>query len=926
MVHAVKGGWPIQLEALSLVASGAAVHRRGRKASVAIVVKATFGMIHERTARLIAPLELVHYDRVRPTGCLDEATELAPYLPGAGVLLSGAAHAPGNQRTTAMSVRLGIYREVPLINKVLHVIGDRTREAPAVAKPFEVMPLVYERAFGGPRTPDNPVGTGEMPGSQLPNVVDPRDYSRPAGFGPVAPHWGPRKGLLGGLPAPNDTELREGLDWRWFHAAPVDQQIEHLEGDEWIVLDGLHPTMPSFRTQLPNACAYAIFTLSGPTGPSPPKAIDLYCDTLVIKPETGVCSLLWRGHVSLDPADVPRMRATVALALAGVDLPKSFREALDQAPATVTLHEAVLPRAAVQPATATTVPTPAAPRLLADLLDLPIGKGTIDVVHVGPTSGLPFLPGVAAMPAFEALLNEPIATGTISAVRTIPVRALPFEGAEGVASAAPAALPSKPVLEDLLGAPIGSGTLSVVRASPVSSLPFTTEAAASAPASAPASKPAPLLEDLLAVPLSTGTMTAVRSVPVHRLPFLPAASPPAPPPPAPEPPAQEPPPRPTAPVASREEASAATVPVDQLPEQTLRDTIVARLARGAAIDDLPLAGADLSDLDLSDVALAAADLSKAKLARSKLTGARLAGAKLVEADLSDADLSDADLANANLARATVAGARFDGATLTGASFAGATGPSASFLKASAASAVFARGSWDQAVFADADATSADFTGASVAGASFTRAILSKARFDEARGVGAMFDGAGLGQARAVGANFGRAQFRTIDAPSSVWERATLDGASLAGANLRGANLSRASCVAASFSRAELSRANLQRIVADRADFHEARLPAVDVRQAQLADASFEGALLRDMSGGKADMSRARFAGANLEGAMLRSARLVGASFVNANLENADLQEADLDGANVFGATRATAKVGAGAKGLVEIDPAASSGR
>jgi uncharacterized protein YjbI with pentapeptide repeats len=78
--------------------------------------------------------------------------------------------------------------------------------------------------------------------------------------------------------------------------------------------------------------------------------------------------------------------------------------------------------------------------------------------------------------------------------------------------------------------------------------------------------------------------------------------------------------------------------------------------------------------------------------------------------------------------------------------------------------------------------------------------------------------------------------------------------------------------------------------------------------------------MRNVSAGKADLSRCRFVGADLQGVNLRGARLTGASFVRADLQGADLRDADLQGANLFGASRKTAKLSVGASGLLEVDP------
>ncbi len=228
----------------------------GGGARVTVVVKATFGMARDSDARLIAPLPVVTEDRSHAGGSLVEAGELAPYLPSAGVLLAGHACSP--RPVQALTARLAVFRERPLVDKSLHVFGDRDSAA-ASARPFTKMPFEYERAYGGAGFLDNPVGVGAAGSARaLPNLLDPVNPHKPAGFGPLARRWGARLRLLGarvpeGIDGPN-ARIPEGFDWRYFHAAPADQQCELLHGDEWIVLDGMSPTLPRLQTRLPR-CA-----------------------------------------------------------------------------------------------------------------------------------------------------------------------------------------------------------------------------------------------------------------------------------------------------------------------------------------------------------------------------------------------------------------------------------------------------------------------------------------------------------------------------------------------------------------------------------------------------------------------------------------------------------------------------------------------
>ena len=131
-----------------------------------------------------------------------------------------------------MAVRLASSREHPLLDKTVHVFGYRAHVR-ASPQRFKKIPLGWERAYGGAGHDDNPAGTGATVVATLPNLVDPADPQRPAGFGPVARQWGPRRRLLGGVDPQQPRgrrrwSCRPGIDFRYFHAAPADQQIEYL--------------------------------------------------------------------------------------------------------------------------------------------------------------------------------------------------------------------------------------------------------------------------------------------------------------------------------------------------------------------------------------------------------------------------------------------------------------------------------------------------------------------------------------------------------------------------------------------------------------------------------------------------------------------------------------------------------------------------
>ena len=126
------------------------------------------------------------------------------------VLVNGFCFTANAVPRTGASVRLAIGS----VDKTLYVIGDRVFRVDGTASdptPFTKMPIGYERAFGGPGFPDNPVGVGATPRREggadvhrLPNVEDPQrlikqrgDQPPPAGFGPYERTWPKRWSKIG---------------------------------------------------------------------------------------------------------------------------------------------------------------------------------------------------------------------------------------------------------------------------------------------------------------------------------------------------------------------------------------------------------------------------------------------------------------------------------------------------------------------------------------------------------------------------------------------------------------------------------------------------------------------------------------------------------------------------------------------------------
>lgn len=311
----------VRASSIGPVATGALAFRYQGALCLSVAVKATFALVHEGRAALRSPVDLnrthVSFDR-DPAQSLQRATDLVPYRSSADVTFVGHAYAPPGRAVPAMAVRVALYRgSAALLHKTLHVFGDRLPSNPAAPAPFQRIPLRYERAYGGPAHPHNPMGTGADPDSRLmPNVIDPQDPRRPAGFGPVPASWIAGAGVRGPLGL-SELEapvvlLPDDVAWETFHAAPPDQRVPFLHGDEWIVLDGLHPALPRVQTQLPSVQGMARITLEGPSTARREQDVQLVADTLAIDGDVQGFSIVWRGTIQLAASDEDFRTVTLA--------------------------------------------------------------------------------------------------------------------------------------------------------------------------------------------------------------------------------------------------------------------------------------------------------------------------------------------------------------------------------------------------------------------------------------------------------------------------------------------------------------------------------------------------------------------------------------------------------------------------------------
>ena len=250
---------------------------------------------------------------------LHVASDLVPLKKQPEVLLTGHAFAPGGQRVPSFVARLAVGE----IDKAIQITGDRTfglDGALSDPAPFVRLPLVWDRAAGGPDT-SNPVGRpigaaatpdayGRVPAPNLLpagfHLTSRKDIVPVVGLGPIAPHWPSRAACLhrhaaGWDPARwHERPLPPDIDLAYFSAAPPDQRRAAPFGDEQIYLENLHPLFAQLQTRLAPVTPSVIVDRGQGSEP-----LQLRCDTLLIDTDRGLAMLVWRGHVQLDHPDRP---------------------------------------------------------------------------------------------------------------------------------------------------------------------------------------------------------------------------------------------------------------------------------------------------------------------------------------------------------------------------------------------------------------------------------------------------------------------------------------------------------------------------------------------------------------------------------------------------------------------------------------------
>lgn len=253
---------------------------------------------------------------------LARAGDGVPFKTGTDCLFYGTARPP-RDGMRGCGVRVTANTAAGGFDKSLRVAGRRYWQrspvglVPSKPEPVQPTPLCYEYAFGGvdrkarELETRNPVGMGlnerriTAKGAELPRIEYPKaamtSWSKrppPAGLGPIAPGWEPRRrrndqldteALAAGL-CPYPDPVPEGL----YNTAPEDQRLPApVTGGERLMLTGFGQACPSpIQLTLPKPDLHLRVTDGHHA-----STVELTTDTVEIDADAGTLDLLARARV-----------------------------------------------------------------------------------------------------------------------------------------------------------------------------------------------------------------------------------------------------------------------------------------------------------------------------------------------------------------------------------------------------------------------------------------------------------------------------------------------------------------------------------------------------------------------------------------------------------------------------------------------------
>ncbi len=288
-----------------------------------LIVKAGFNIGPKSTLcdQQQAPFEADVYWGEPESSSLKYASDYHTGKPGTDIAMIGVACAPDKKSVKQLDVRLSVGE----VSKSVTVFGNRQWQNGVATDPvpFETMPMVYEKSFGGMHLVEgeidsveerNPLGCGyagsrksaEMNGVPLPNLEDPRNLIRdwtdspaPAGFGFCSPAWMPRAAYAGSYDEAWKTNrapyLPEDFDSRFLNMAHPDLVCtDYLQGGEAVSISGMHPN-GDLNFSLPRVELLSRLNLG-----ERQDSAEFRLETLLLEPNLLEMNLVWKAAYPCD--------------------------------------------------------------------------------------------------------------------------------------------------------------------------------------------------------------------------------------------------------------------------------------------------------------------------------------------------------------------------------------------------------------------------------------------------------------------------------------------------------------------------------------------------------------------------------------------------------------------------------------------------
>ena len=758
---------------------------------------------------------------------LGYASDFVPYKPNAEFTAIGTAHPP-EEATTSFPVRMHVgdrMRELKVFGpwKWIRVHGI-TGEVPGPSGPLIPVPITYANAWGGPDFALNPLGCGrvgekthllEFPDSWIPN----RDFTvGPAVFAPMPRDSPLRKSKVGTF----DHQWAQ-TRWPWMpvnfdpscynSAHPKQWMNGYLRGDEELLFENMHPTIPLYRTRLPKlrARCFVTQTMNWSLDLKKEEAkrdfleVPMDLDTLWVDMDQEKMILVWRGRTPLR-----------SLKLRDIDNLLILTEPLDAASNGLSHYRSLLDTEMESRNPNLPTSPPRSGEEIKAEVKAAVASALAEAAEK-KTELIKELEAAFPKPSQNGGFNQALTDAKAAFMRPL---ASPAEGTSDPR-------PSNEIISEALSSAKSQFSQQIGNVLSQPNIPESIKSSLT--------EKAALANDSLSKASLMNERIAKSSESLR--------------------------------ARDREKFPEGKRFADYLDGN---EPDLPRIRR-EGLENVEMENVDFSCLDLSGVNFRNASIRSCSFLNSCLAGADFTGAKFDNVNLEGADLTAAILDDTDLRKCHLAGVtwskcslnetRLRGMHLAGENFAGAGGRRTDFSNSDLT----------MANFQDSDFRQGNFNKATLTRADFSRAILTSASFLGVQALEIIMDNADLTNFRGNhGSDFTGGRFRGIKAEKSIWERSTFDGADFrishltaarfCEARLRNANFDRCELRDASFedslmSASQLTNANLFKVAFARADLSRAKMDGSNLYGAGFWDTILLHASWRDANIKKTRMSR-----------------------------------------------------------------------